>query len=707
MMFRLIAVMVVAAIIYHTANWIISWRRHLKRAQQSGLPYIVVPVFFLHPLWLAANRMLLPLLASLPPKWTNWVDYCIPDFGYANRGEAFDRMGSDTFLTVSPGGLVMYTCDPNVINQITIRRNDFPKPSPIYRALNIYGGNVVSAEGNQWRQHRKAISPPFTERNNHLVWQETIDQSLDMLAAWVGPTGKGNTTIDRVADDTMRLSLHVISRAGFGRKIEWPKNDTDVNVDQHYIDPSKIKNESDNTDEGHTMSYTYAIHCLLDNILFQFLFPRWLLRKAPKGRLHKANQAYEEWGNYMSEAVSRSRTEMEVGKGSNEESMDILGQLVRSQERTKSDKSSQLLDSEILGNMFVLILAGHETAANSIHFSMLYLALHQKSQRLLQQDLDQIFQGKPPSKWEYDRDLPQLFGSMVGAVLNEELRLVPPVTGIPKSTWGTPDQQIQIDGKTYIVPSETYIGLVTISAQRNPKFWPEHKPTYPGGKPVHPKANLDNDLEEFRPERWLINEDSPQGSGRASPNGKPKEKENMPSETTAGGDLHINEASDTSERLYKPPRGAYIPFSDGYRSCIGRRFAQVEILVALAVIFQNYSVELAVDKYATDEQVISMDADAKAEVWQKAAEDARELLLNGMGVIISLQLRKGHVPLRFVPRGKEKFADDVDERWKTNNSERCTTEGRKGWRPWDGKQRYHGHGVGGKAEGRVGGRVGI
>lgn len=684
-MLRILALAALALTIYHITSRTIAFRRNLKKAQQSGIKYIVAPVFFLEIFWLTGHRMFLPMLAKLPKRWTEWVDYCIPDFGYANRYEAFQRLGHETFLIVSPGGIVMYTCEPAVISQITTRRNDFPKPTPIYRSVNVYGRNVVSSEGNHWRQHRKAISPPFTEKNNHLVWLETIDQASSMLSSWVGPDNKGNMTINRVADDTMRLSLHVISRAGFGRKLQWPENDAHIKVDSTYADPSKIQNEEEAADEGHSMSYTYAIHCLLDNIILQFLVPRWLMKKLPFSRLNKANEAYEEWGNYMKEAVEKKRTELEVGKDTKDESMDILGQLVKSQIQTKSDKSSQLEDSEILGNMFVLILAGHETAANSIHFSMLYLALHPQSQRLLQKDLDQIFGGKPPSEWDYDRDLPQLFGSMAGAVLNEELRLIPPVTGIPKSTWGVEDQPLTVEGETKTVPSGTYIGLVTIGAHRNPRYWPSGKPSLPGGKPVHPISNLDNDLEEFKPERWLLPENASENEAAS----KSDYEEHMPTESSAGGDLNINESADTSERLYKPQKGAYLPFSEGYRSCIGRRFAQVEVLAALAVIFQNFSVELAVDKYASDEQVIEMDVNARSEVWQKAAEDARELLLNGLGVVISLQMRKGHVPVRLVSRGQERFPVDADDIWKRDHPDQCRTEGVPGWRPWDGTAGYH------------------
>lgn len=669
---------IVSAVLYYAVDWYLAFRRNLKVAQKSGIHCVPVPFFLLQRFWLVTHRLYLGIFAKLPEQYTRWVDFCLPDFVFDYRHEIFARVGHDTFLTVSGGGLVLYTCEPAVITQITTRRNDFPKPTKIYRSLDIYGKNVVSTEGPMWRQHRKATSPPFTEKNNHIVWAETIDQASAMLASWVGPDGKGDKTVDRVMDDTMRLSLYVISRAGFGRKLAWPAAEAKATEDVDYVDPSKIKNEDEGKDAGHSMSYTYAIHCLLDNILLQFIFPRWLLTRLPFKIFRKADEAYSEWGNYMKEAVENKKQVLKSGDNAKDE-MDILGQLVRGQVMGKDAKGSQTLtDSEILGNMFVLILAGHETAANSIHFSMVYLALHPKSQRSLQRDLDQIFQGRPPSEWDYDRDLPSLFGGMTGAILAEELRLVPPVIGIPKSTYGVGDQALTVEGKDCTVPGGTYISLSIVSAHRHPKYWPAGKPTLPGGKTAHPVSNLDNDLEEFRPERWLVTED---GDAENSANGHTKEK--MQAEKIAGGDLGVNESADTSEKLFKPPKGAYLPFSDGYRACLGRRFAQVEVLAALAVIFQKYSVELAVDKYATDDEVLKMDVNARADVWQKAAEDARELMLNGLGVIISLQMRKGHVNLRLVPRGEEKFSEDVDNVWKKNHPELCVgSKGIPGWKPW-------------------------
>ncbi|KAI7551908.1 cytochrome P450 [Hortaea werneckii] len=615
------------AYVLHTYR---CYQVNLAAAKQSGIPFFSTPIYTFNRAWLITHRLWLPFLKALPESVTKpWLDYMVPEFVWTKLHDTFKTLESDVFLIVAPGANTLYVADAEAVSQITTRRNDFPKPTWIYASVDIFGKNVVSTEGQVWRHHRKITSPPFTEKNNHLVWTESLHQAQSMLAGWIGGDGKGSGAVWDVASQAMRLSLHVISRAGFGVRLQWPHEETQTQIP-----------------EGHTLSYKDALSTLLENIIVVMLTPRWILAHSPL-KIHKdANEAYVEWGKYMREMYRDKRTE--VKQGESREGMDLMGALVKGagittealndpsadpEKAGASPTNKQLLtDDEILGNAFVFILAGHETAANTIHFSLLFLALHPSSQRRLQKDLDQILGDKPISEWDYEEDVPKLFGSMCGAVMNEELRLIPPVVGIPKSTPGGKPQGMTLGGKPVTVPGGCNITLNTAALHRNPRYWPH---------------SSEEDLLDFRPERWVVEEEK---------GGEEKKEEQQAYATEEGLDFDgPDKRADTSASLFRPAKGAYIPFSDGYRSCLGRRFAQVEILAVLAVIFKNWSVELDVGEYLSDQGLATASDEAKREAWGKAKSRSEDLLRNGMMTIITIQMRSGKVPMRFVRRGEEKF----------------------------------------------------
>lgn len=540
-------------------------------------------------------------------------------------------MEQDTFILVSPGKNTLHVADPEAISQITTRRNDFPKPIELYGSVDIFGKNVVSTEGQIWRHHRKITSPPFTERNNHLVWLESLHQAQAMMSGWIGKADSVSKPVKDVSEAAMRLSLNVISRAGFGVRMTWPHE----------------QGSDQSVPEGHTLTYKDALSTLLENIIVVMLTPRWLLSHSPL-KIHKvANEAFVEWGKYMREMYHGKRAE--VASGETREGMDLMGALVKGAgitaesindakdpEKFAGGPPKQLLtDEEILGNAFVFILAGHETAANTVHFSLLFLAMHPSSQRKLQADLDSILGDRPISEWDYDEDVPKLFGSMCGAVMNEELRLIPPVVGIPKSTAKGSPQGLSMHGQHYTVPQDCYVTLNTAAMHRNPKYWPH---------------TSEEDLLDFRPERWIVEDKA---------NGHASQHQEDAYATEEGLDFDgPDKRSDTAASLFRPAKGAYVPFSEGYRSCLGRRFAQVEILAVLAVIFKQWSVELDVSMFLREgETEESLGQARKEEVWEQADARARGLLKNGMMTIITIQMRGEKVPLRFVKRGGEKFGE--------------------------------------------------
>ncbi|MCJ1338703.1 hypothetical protein MMC09_003992 [Bachmanniomyces sp. S44760] len=673
-MFNFIGLSIVAVLIAYGINCYLAFARNLAAAKASNIPYVIIPIYHLNVPWAIIQAPFLRLLGRLPRSWTHpTLNVSAIEWVWENLTTPFTDIGSDTFLTVSPGGNALFCADASVITQITTRRNDFLKPTLQYRILDIYGKNVVSTEGAMWRQHRKITSPPFTEKNNHLVWAESLHQAQAMTKSWLDNDEKRDVseTISTVAADAMRLSLHVISRAGFGVRLQWPGVD-DGQPSQNDKEEAKVSEFSGDVPSigmapDHTMTYTDTLGTLLHSIIWVLLLPPFLLRWFPYPPIRKAYQAYVEWGRYMQEMFEAKKAQMAAGE--TQEGMDLMGALVKGAGITPNllekgqdqiPNKQQLSDSDILGNAFVFILAGHETSANSIHFSLLYLALYPSSQKALQQSLDSIFGDRPISKWDYESDVTKLFGSMAGAVLNEELRLVPPVINIPKHTLPGNPQRLEINGKECLVPGGCLVNLSCAVVQRNKKYWPVGPPPSNPKDLVHPTSNTDSDLEDFRPERWLV--DTTKGNNNSDDTKEDSTFATAKDKVGASKDeMNTILAPDTHPSLYRPPRGSYIPFSDGHRACLGRRFAQVEVLAVLAVIFTQYSVELAVDDFATstgkkgtDENVAGMTSEEKREVWIEARDHARFLIRHDMASVITLQMRKGLVKLRFVRRGKGK-----------------------------------------------------
>jgi len=198
-----------------------------------------------------------------------------PEWVYKDGYIPFAEIGSDVFFTVSPSKLHLFVADADAINEITTRRNDFPKPLALYARLDIFGRNVVTTEGDTWRMHRRVTAPSFCERNNKLVFAEALHHTKAMLKLWTGPDGKGNRTVAEPDTDIMRFALYVISRAGFDLRVLWPHEEED-----------KAAAETETSLQfgtvpapGHSMSYRDALSILLHNILLTQAIPPHVLSK--------------------------------------------------------------------------------------------------------------------------------------------------------------------------------------------------------------------------------------------------------------------------------------------------------------------------------------------------------------------------------------------------------------------------------------------
>ncbi|KAK2029348.1 cytochrome P450 [Colletotrichum zoysiae] len=640
-----IVILVGAVVAYGLYANVTGLRRNIAEAKKVGLPYVVTPASPFSIVWQLTHKFWVPIIKTFPRSWwENWLELLMADWSYQKRHAPFARIG-ETFMIISPFQILIVTNSAEAIHQITQQREKFPKLIETYAILKQFGDNVLTTEGAVWRMHRKVTSATFNEKNAALVFAESIKQALGMVQKWLGPDGKNRQTVKTLDHDTMRLALNIIGYVGFGMRLVWPGQALPEGTD-----PKLQKYSSLEAAPGHTMSFSDAIAVMLEHILVLLLVPHKLLKMLPFNYTKEAVESHDNYVRYIDELMQDKIEDLQHG-GKGDVGMDLMGQLVKSKyggngaadggvsgavSKVKESKMPQLSKSEIAGNAFIMLVAGHETTANAMHFGLIEIACNPAVQRQLQKDIDGIFGDSDPSTWNYDSTVNPMLASMLGACMNETLRVTPAVVEIPKKVNPEGDGIISLDGEKYVLPKGAHISIVGVAAHHNPRNWPS-KPSKITSK--------EHDLDDYVPERWY----------RASIKATQTEDKSGDTEDYGG-----YKGSDTSEKMFRPVRGSYVPFSDGPRSCLGRRIAQVEIIAALSVIFQRYSLELAVDEWASDAEVDAMSQEEKQELYKKAQDKCRETLKKAT-TLLTLKLPSGtSVPVRIVPRGEERFVNFVD-----------------------------------------------
>ncbi|KAF2458704.1 cytochrome P450 [Lineolata rhizophorae] len=96
------------------------------------------------------------------------------------------------------------------------------------------------------------------------------------------------------------------------------------------------------------------------------------------------------------------------------------------------------LSDEVCGNMFLYNLAGYETTANALAYTIMLSTVRPEVQDWIGEEVEHVLKDCPadPSTSDHERIYPSL--KRCHAVMHEALCFYPPVVGIPKSTYSGP-----------------------------------------------------------------------------------------------------------------------------------------------------------------------------------------------------------------------------------------------------------------------------
>ncbi|KAJ3079763.1 hypothetical protein HDU99_010139, partial [Rhizoclosmatium hyalinum] len=124
-------------------------------------------------------------------------------------------------------------------------------------------------------------------------------------------------------------------------------------------------------------------------------------------------------------------------------------------------KSGSVSKDELKGNAFIFIVAGHETTASSLSYTLALLASHPEIQEKLHDECVRALEGR--NEPEYS-DFGKLTYAL--AVMNESLRLHSIVSGMPK--W-TGDNSVTVGN--FVFPPQSIVHVLLQTTQRDPNLW--------------------------------------------------------------------------------------------------------------------------------------------------------------------------------------------------------------------------------------------
>ena len=174
--------------------------------------------------------------------------------------------------------------------------------------------------------------------------------------------------------------------------------------------------------------------------------------------MKEAMEVFSAWSNKMiDEKLNKSPLE--------ERNVDLLDMMLESFEDTS------LTRKELLNNIFLFFLAGHESQTGTLTATLYFLSRHQEVQDKVREELAHTLNGNAPT-YDSVKSLQYL-----SQVINESSRLLGPVTAITRIA----KSDCSIEG--YHVPKNTFLILVLINMHKDKDIWGD-------------------DVLQFNPERW-------------------------------------------------------------------------------------------------------------------------------------------------------------------------------------------------------------
>ena len=316
------------------------------------------------------------------------------------------------------GRSILALYDPEHVHHVLgSHASNYSKRTRGYKALRaLLGQGLLTAEGEVWKRERRIAQPAFHPARMVGFASTMARATADLALRWEAAAQQGQP-LD-LAEEMGRLTLRIAGETLFSLDIS---KETDV------VGP--------------------ALATVLGGFIRGVLNPLAAALPLPSTLRHRA--AIRTLDGVVRDIIARRRAE-------GGQHADLLGMLMAARdEETGAAMSDEQLRDEVL----TMLLAGHETTANALAWTLYQLSQHPEVARRVEAEvdalapLDGLLLPRPGSLPYLDR------------VIRESLRLHPPAWVASRMAL----EDDEIGG--YPIPAGTFVYVSQYAIHRNPDLW--------------------------------------------------------------------------------------------------------------------------------------------------------------------------------------------------------------------------------------------
>ena len=306
-------------------------------------------------------------------------------------------------------------------------QGNYSKDTLAFKKLRLIAGNgLITSNGDFWLRQRRLMQPAFhRERINTLC--DVIVQQTERILDPLETAARDGQTVNMVYE-MMNLTMGVATQAMFGSQVQ----DVDGQLSE-------------------------AIAHLMRDTTFRFEHPFYPPPRFPTGRNRQFSAALAHIDRLIYAIIDERRKH----PGQHNDLLEMMMDAQVEESELNGGEPSQMTDKQLRDECVTLLLAGFETTASSLCWTLTLLTRHPEVEARLRAEISEVLGDRAPGL----EDIPRLKYTQM--VRDESMRLFPPA-------WLTERMPVKADVLCgYRIPAGITLAITQFVTHRHPEFWPD------------------------------------------------------------------------------------------------------------------------------------------------------------------------------------------------------------------------------------------